>query len=77
MGLKHPELVVMLAVAALTVGCFAWYTRARPLLTSGTAPQPGERVAVPVGFSWNVQRSAYTRVNAAGELEAYATGVYL
>ena len=67
------DIAVLAAATALTLAAGMWFARRARALP---ATVNGDRFA-PLGFAWNVQRGAYTRLNAAGEIELYAAGVYL
>lgn len=67
--MKSSDVLFVVLAAGVTIGAALWYMR-RAQAANGSS-------SAPVGFSWNEQLRAYTKVNADGELERYAQGVYL
>ena len=67
------DIAVLAAASALTLAAGVWFARRARALP---ATVNGDKFA-PLGFAWNAQRGAYTRLNTAGQIEVYAADVYL
>ena len=67
------DIGVLSVAAVLTLAAGMWFARRARALPASVN---GDKFA-PLGFSWDAKRGAYTRLNAAGQIEVYAADVYL
>lgn len=67
------DIFLFFATSACVLGIGVLYARRARAAGAGA---PSAKFA-PLGFAWNDDYKAYTRVNRDGEIEVYAQDVYL